>query len=145
MIIAVGCRVRSHRGTQFRQWATERLNEYLVKGFTIDNERLKDMRNLGDDYFEELLERIRGIRASEKRFYKKITDIYATSIDYDPNAEIMRKFFTTVQNKLHFAIHGHTEPELIQKTADATKKNMELTSWQGDRISKYDVTVAKNI
>src|SRR5699024_1820972 len=114
MIIAVGYRVRSHRGTQFRRWATERLNEYIVKGFTMDDDRLKDIRNLGEDYFDELLERIRDIRASEKRFYRKITDIYATSIDYEPNADITRRFFQTVQNKLHFAIHGHTAPELIQ-------------------------------
>lgn len=144
MIIAVGYRVRSHRGTQFRKWATERLNEYLVKGFTIDDERLKDMRNLGDDYFDELLERIRDIRASEKRFFRKITDIYATSIDYDPKAKTTKEFFATVQNKLHFAIHGHTAAELIQKRADATKENMGLTSWKGERIRKSDVTVAKN-
>ena len=128
MILAVGYRVRSHRGTQFRQWATERLKEYLVKGFTMDDERLKEMRNLGDDYFEELLERIRDIRASEKRFYQKITDIYATAVDYEPNADITRRFFATVQNKLHFAIHGHMAPELIQKRADASKENMGLTS-----------------
>lgn len=103
VIIAVGYRVRSHRGTQFRQWATERLNEYMVKGFTMDDERLKEMRNIGADYFDELLERIRDIRASERRFYYKITDIYATSIDYDPNTPIAREFFATVQNKLHFA------------------------------------------
>lgn len=144
MILAVGYRVRSHRGTQFRQWATERLKEYLVKGFTMDDERLKEMRNLGDDYFDELLERIRDIRASEKRFYQKITDIYATAVDYEPNADITRRFFATVQNKLHFAIHGHTAPELIQKRADASKENMGLTSWKGDRIRKSDVTVAKN-
>ncbi|GIN58365.1 RhuM family protein [Lederbergia ruris] len=108
MIIAIGYRVRSHRGTQFRQWATERLNEYLVKGFTMDDDRLKEMRNFGQDYFDELLERIRDIRASEKRFYQKITDIYATSVDYDPKAEITQEFFATVQNKLHFAIHGQT-------------------------------------
>lgn len=144
MIIAVGYRVRSHRGTQFRQWATERLNEYLVKGFTMDDERLKEMRNLGDDYFDELLKRIRDIRASEKRFYKKITDIYATSIDYDPNAKMTQQFFATVQNKLHFAIHGHTAAELIHKRADASKKNMGLTTWQGDKVRKSDVTVAKN-
>src|SRR5690625_1452503 len=144
MILAVGYRVRSHRGTQFRQWATERLKEYLVKGFTMDDERLKEMRNLGDDYFDELLEQIRDIRASEKRFYRKITDIYATSIDYEANADITRRFFQTVQNKLHFAIHGHTAPELIRKRADARKENMGLTSWKGDRIRKSDVTVAKN-
>ncbi len=108
MILAIGYRVRSHRGTQFRQWATERLNEYLVKGFTMDDDRLKDMRNFGEDYFDELLERIQDIRASEKRFYQKITDIYATSVDYNPDAEITQKFFATIQNKLHFAIHGMT-------------------------------------
>ncbi|MED3654292.1 virulence RhuM family protein [Heyndrickxia sporothermodurans] len=144
MIIAVGYRVRSHRGTQFRQWATERLNEYMVKGFTMDDERLKEMRNIGADYFDELLERIRDIRASERRFYQKITDIYATSIDYDPNTPIAREFFATVQNKLHFAIHGHTASELIMKRADASKPNMGLTSWKGDKVRKHDVTVAKN-
>lgn len=144
MIIAVGYRVRSHRGTQFRQWATERLNEYMVKGFTMDDDRLKDMRNLGADYFDELLERIRDIRASERRFNQKITDIYATSIDYDPNSTIAREFFTTVQNKLHFAIHGHTASELIVERADATKPNMGLTNWKGDKVRKNDVTVAKN-
>src|SRR5690625_4770617 len=144
MILAVGYRVRSHRGTQFRQWATERLNEYLVKGFTMDDDRLKEMRNLGDDYFDELLKRIRDIRASEKRFYKKITDIYATSIDYNPNAEMTQEFFATIQNKLHFAIHGYTAAELIHKRADASKENMGLTTWQGDKVRKSDVTVAKN-
>lgn len=144
MIIAVGYRVRSHRGTQFRQWATERLNEYMVKGFTMDDERLKGMRNIGADYFDELLERIRDIRASERRFYQKITDIYATSIDYDPSTPIAREFFATVQNKLHFAIHGHTASELIMKRADASKPNMGLTSWKGDKVRKQDVVVAKN-
>jgi len=144
MIIAIGYRVRSHRGTQFRQWATERLNEYLVKGFTMDDDRLKDMRNFGEDYFDELLERIRDIRASEKRFYQKITDIYATSVDYNPDAEITQKFFATVQNKLHFAIHGMTAAELISDRADAEKENMGLTSWKGDKVRKRDVTVAKN-
>lgn len=144
MIIAVGYRVRSSRGTQFRRWATERLNEYLVKGFTMDDERLKGMRNIGDDYFDELLERIRDIRASEKRFYKKITDIYALSIDYDGKSEEAKKFFATVQNKLHFAIHGHTAAELIEQRADATKDNMGLTTWKGDKVRKGDITVAKN-
>ncbi|WP_047984315.1 virulence RhuM family protein [Ornithinibacillus californiensis] len=144
MIIAIGYRVRSHRGTQFRQWATERLNEYLVKGFTMDDDRLKDMRNFGQDYFDELLERIRDIRASEKRFYQKITDIYATSIDYDSNAEITQEFFSTVQNKLHFAIHGQTAAELIVERANAGRENMGLTSWKGDKVRKRDVTVAKN-
>ncbi|KAB8136807.1 virulence RhuM family protein [Gracilibacillus oryzae] len=144
MIIAVGYRVRSHRGTQFRQWATERLNEYLVKGFTMDDERLKEIRNIGSDYFDELLERIRDIRASERRFYQKITDIYATSIDYNPSTPIAKEFFATVQNKLHFAIHGYTASELIMKRSDATKPNMGLTSWKGDKVRKQDVVVAKN-
>ncbi len=144
MILAIGYRVRSHRGTQFRQWATARLNEYLVKGFTMDDDRLKEMRNFGEDYFDELLERIRDIRASEKRFYQKITDIYATSVDYNPDAEITQKFFATVQNKLHFAIHGMTAAELISNRSDAEKENMGLTSWKGDKVRKRDVTVAKN-
>ncbi len=144
MIIAIGYRVRSHRGTQFRQWATERLNEYLVKGFTMDDDRLKEMRNIGQDYFDELLERIRDIRASERRFYQKITDIYATAVDYDAKAEISHEFFATVQNKLHFAIHGHTASELIAERADASKENMGLTSWKGDKVRKQDVKVAKN-
>lgn len=144
MIVAIGYRVRSHRGTQFRQWATERLNEYLVKGFTMDDDRLKEMRNFGQDYFDELLERIRDIRASEKRFYQKITDIYATSVDYDPKAEVTQEFFATVQNKLHFAIHGKTAAELISDRADAEKENMGLTSWKGDKVRKRDVTIAKN-
>lgn len=144
MILAVGYRVRSHRGTQFRQWATERLNEYLVKGFTMDDDRLKEIRNLGHDYFDELLKRIRDIRASEKRFYKQITDIYATSIDYDPNVPMTRNFFATVQNKLHFAIHGYTAAELIKLRADASKDNMGLTTWKGNKVRKDDVTVAKN-
>ncbi|GGE53564.1 2-hydroxyacid dehydrogenase [Pullulanibacillus camelliae] len=144
MILAIGYRVRSHRGTQFRQWATERLNEYLVKGFTMDDDRLKDMRNFGQDYFDELLERIRDIRASERRFYQKITDIYATAVDYDGKAEVSKEFFATVQNKLHFAIHGHTASELIAERADAMKENMGLTSWKGDKVQKQDVKVAKN-
>lgn len=134
MILAIGYRVRSHRGTQFRQWATERLNEYLVKGFTMDDERLKEMRNFGEDYFDELLERIRDIRAPEKRFYQKITDIYATSVDYAPKAEITQEFFATVQNKLHFAIHGHT-------AADA-KKPMYMKVWAEklymNNMKRYD-------
>ncbi|WP_330948771.1 virulence RhuM family protein [Virgibacillus sp. MG-45] len=144
MIIAIGYRVRSHRGTQFRQWATKRLNEYLVKGFVMDDDRLKEMRNFGQDYFDELLERIRDIRASEKRFYQKITDIYATSVDYDPKAEITQEFFATVQNKLHFAIHGQTAAELIVDRAKSEKENMGLTAWKSDIVRKRDVTVAKN-
>lgn len=147
VIIAIGYRVRSQRGTQFRQWATQRLREYVVKGFVLDDERLKDGRNLGEDYFDELLERIRDIRASERRFYQKITDIYATSIDYNPHVQITLDFFKTVQNKIHWAIHGHTAAELIAERADATKPNMGLTSWKHgprSRIHKTDVIVAKN-
>jgi len=144
MIVAIGYRVRTHRGTQLRQWATKRLNEYLVKGFTMDNDSAKEMRNLGQDYFEELLERIHDIRASDRRFYQKITDIYATAVDYDGKAAMSKGFFVTVQNKLHFAIHGHTVFELIAKRADASKENMGLTSWKGEKVRKQDIMVAKN-
>ncbi len=126
MILAVGYRVRSHRGTQFRQWATRTLSEFLVKGFVMDDERLKQGRNIGEDYFDELLERIRAIRASERRFYQKITDIYATSIDYDPNVEITQTFYATVQNKLHWAIHGHTAAEVIVERALASAGNASV-------------------
>jgi len=144
-IIAVGYRVRSHRGTQFRRWATERLKEYIVKGFAMDDERLKEVRTpFCADYFDELLERIRDIRAGEKRFYRKITELFATSVDYDPNAAISRELFATVQNKLHWAVTGHTAPELIAERADAGKPNMGLTSWKGAKVRKGDVTVAKN-
>ena len=147
VIIAVGYRVRSHRGTQFRQWATALLREYMVKGFVLDDQRLKDLRNLGRDYFAELLERIRDIRASERRFYQKITDIYSTSVDYDPKHPLSQEFFATVQNKLHWAIHGHTAAEIIRDRADASQPNMGLTTWQNapaGRIRKSDVAVAKN-
>ncbi|MCD4784787.1 MAG: virulence RhuM family protein [Candidatus Eremiobacteraeota bacterium] len=148
MILAVGYRVRSNRGIQFRRWATDRLKEYIIKGFVLDDERLKSGRNLGRDYFDELLERIRDIRSSERRFYQKITDIYAKcSIDYAFSADISKKFFATVQNKLHWAIHGHTAAELIKERADAEKPNIGLTTWKnapGGPIRKYDVTVAKN-
>ena len=144
MIIAVGYRVRSHRGTQFRRWATERLREFLVKGFTMDDERLKEGRGLGDDYFDELLDRIRDIRASEKQFYRKITEIYSLSADYDPNTEMTREFFATVQNKLHWAITGHTAAELIANRANADKPNMGLTSWKGKKVRQVDVCNAKN-
>lgn len=144
MIISIGYRVRSHRGTQFRKWATERLNDYLVKGFAMDDDRLKDMRHFGEDYFDELLERIRDIRSSEKRFYQKMTDIYATSVDYDAKSEMTEQFFATVQNKLHYAIHGRTAAELIAKRATPEKENMGLTSWKGDKVRRNDVTVAKN-
>ncbi len=146
-ILAVGYRVRSARGTAFRQWATARLSELLVKGFTLDDERLKDGRSLGSDYFDELLERIRAIRASERMFYQKITDIYATSIDYDPVHALSQTFFATVQNKLHFAIHGRTAAEVIKGRADAVKPRMGLTTWKNaphGPIRKADVAVAKN-
>lgn len=143
-IIAVGYRVRSHRGTQFRKWATERLNEYLVKGFTIDDARLKEGVNIGSDYFDELLERIRDIRSSEKRFYQKLREIYKLAVDYDPQAEETFEFFRIVQNKLHFAISGKTAAELISERADASRPNMGLTSWKGVKVRKWDVTVAKN-
>ena len=144
MILAIGYRVRSHRGTQFRRWATERLNEYLIKGFVLDDERLKEGRNIGADYFDELLERIRDIRASEKRFYQKLKDIYTLAIDYDPNAETTLEFFKTVQNTLHWAITGRTAAEIIAERADAGKPNMGLTSWKGAKVRKGDVIVAKN-
>lgn len=144
VIIAVGYRVRSSRGTQFRQWATERLREYVVKGFAMDDERLKQGRSLGLDYFDELLERIRDIRASEKRFYEKIRDIYALSIDYDPKAEVSREFLAIVQNKLHFAVSGRTAAEIIAERADENKPNMGLTSWKGAKVRRDDVTIAKN-
>ena len=144
MILAVGYRVRSSRGTQFRRWATERLNEYLVKGFSIDDERLKHGINIGSDYFDELLERIRDIRASEKRFYQKIRDIYKLAVDYDPKAKETQEFFQTVQNKLHFAITGKTAAEIIAERANSKKPNMGLTSWKGTKVRRRDVTVAKN-
>lgn len=143
-ILAVGYRVRSSRGTQFRQWATGKLREYLVKGFVMDDERLKEGRHIGTDYFDELLERIRDIRASEKRFYQKIRDIYALSIDYDPKAEVTKEFFQVVQNKLHWAITGLTAAELIEKRADASKPNMGLTAWKGAKVRRKDVVIAKN-
>ncbi|MEN8264708.1 MAG: virulence RhuM family protein [Nitrospirota bacterium] len=143
-IISVGYRVRSHRGTQFRKWATERLNEYIVKGFTMDDARLKEGVNIGSDYFDEQLERIRDIRSSEKRFYQKIRDIYKLAVDYDPKAEETLEFFRIVQNKLHFAISGKTAAELISERADASKPNMGLTAWKGAKVRKGDVTVAKN-
>lgn len=141
-IIAVGYRVRSHRGTQFRQWATQRLREYLVKGFTLDDERLKQPESGG--YFEELLARIRDIRATEKLFWRKVLDIYATSIDYDPSAEASKRFFAAVQNKMHWAAHGHTAAEVIHARADADKPNMGLTSFTGLKPRQQEAEVAKN-
>ena len=142
VIISVGYRVKSLRGTQFRQWATKRLNEYIRKGFTMDDERLKSLG--GGGYFKELLERIRDIRASEKVFYRQILDIYATSIDYDPNAEISIKFFKRVQNKIHYAIHGQTAAEVIYNRADSEKEFMGLTSFKGSRPHLSDAKIAKN-
>ena len=142
VIISVGYRVKSFRGTQFRQWATKRLNEYIRKGFTMDDERLKSLG--GGGYFKELLERIRDIRASEKVFYRQILDIYATSIDYDPNAEISVDFFKKVQNKIHYAVHGQTAAEVIYNRADSEKEFMGLTSFKGSRPHLSDVKVAKN-
>ena len=149
VIISVGYRVRSHRGTQFRQWATQRLREYLVKGFTMDDERLKKGGKAGTpDYFDELLARIRDIRSSEKIFWRKVLDIYATSSDYDPANDQSALFFKTVQNKMHWAAHGHTAAEVIAKRADAGKPNMGLTNWpgsgEGATLRKADVGVAKN-
>lgn len=145
-ILAVGYRVRSHRGTQFRQWATARLSEYLVKGFTMDDERLKNPPGKGQkDYFDELLERIRDIRSSERRFYQKVLDIYATSVDYTPDAETSHRFFATVQNKMHWATHGHTAAEVIAERADADKPYMGLqTTRPGGIVRKDDAAVAKN-
>lgn len=146
-ILAVGYRVRSARGTQFRQWATATLGEYLVKGFAMDDERLKEGRHLGTDYFDELLARIRDIRASERRFYQKITDIFATSIDYESRAEITQTFYATVQNKLHWAITGRTAAEIVKARADASKPNMGLTTWKNapsGPVRKGDIAVAKN-
>jgi hypothetical protein len=142
MILAVGYRVRSARGTQFRQWATTHLREYLIKGFVLDDERLKNPG--GWDYFDELLERIREIRASEKRFYQKIRDIYTTSIDYNPKSDEAKLFFKKVQNKMFWAITGHTAAEIVSGRANASLSNMGLTSWQGSHVRKQDVTIAKN-
>jgi len=142
VIISVGYRVKSHRGTQFRIWATQRLREYIVKGFTLDDERLK--RGGGGNYFDELLARIRDIRSSEKVFWRKVLEIYATSIDYDPRVETSQRFFATVQNKMHWAAHGHTAAEVIAARADAAKPNLGLTSWTGAAPRRTDVVVAKN-
>ncbi len=141
VIISVGYRVKSHVGTHFRIWATQRLREYIIKGFVMDDERLKEARN---NYFDELLSRIRDIRSSEKVFYRKICDIYATSIDYDANSENTRKFFATIQNKFHWAIHAHTAAELIKLRADASKAQMGLTNFPGEQIKRQDVVAAKN-
>ena len=146
VIISVGYRVKSHRGTQFRIWATKRLREYIVKGFTMDDERLKNPPGKGQtDYFDELLARIRDIRSSERRFYQKVLDIYATSVDYTPDAEVSQKFFATVQNKMHWATHGHTAAEIVHERADAGKPFMGmLTTRPGGRVRKEDAAIAKN-
>ena len=145
-ILAVGFRVRSHRGTQFRQWAMARLGEYLLKGFTMDDERLKNPPGKGQkDYFDEQLERVRDIRSSERRFYQKVLDIYATSVDYTPDAKLSQQFFATVQNKMHWAAHGQTAAEVILARVDAGQPFMGLkTTRAGGVIRKEDVAIAKN-
>ena len=142
-IISVGYRIKSHIATKFRIWATQHIKEYIVKGFVIDDERLKNP-DLPFDYFDELLRRIQDIRTSEKRFYHKITDIYATSVDYDPTLETSIMFFKTVQNKMHWAITGQTAAEIIKNRADSNKPYMGLTSWRGEKPRKQDVSIAKN-
>lgn len=142
VIISVGYRVSSHRGTQFRIWATGRLKEYLIKGFALDDERLK--QNGNGNYFDELLARIRDIRSSEKVFWRKVLDIYATSIDYEPLTETSKIFFSIIQNKMHWAAHGHTAAEIIYARADAEKVNMGLTSWSGKNFQRSDIGIAKN-
>jgi len=142
VIISVGYRVKSHRGTQFRIWATGRLKEFIIKGFTLDDERLKSGNQI--NYFDELLDRIRDIRSSEKIFYQKVKDIYTLSIDYDPKTDQTKDFFATIQNKLHWAIHQHTAAEIIVERVNADKQNLGLTTWKTDKIRKLDVTIAKN-
>lgn len=142
VIISVGYRVKSHRGTQFRIWATQRLREYLVKGFTLDDERLK--RESSGNYFDELLARIRDIRSSEKVFWRKVLDIYATSIDYDPRTATSQQFFATVQNKMHWAAHGHTAAEIVHRRADATRPHMGMIGWLGEKPRKAEAAIAKN-
>ncbi|MDO4430480.1 MAG: virulence RhuM family protein [Lonepinella koalarum] len=146
-IIAVGYRVNSREATQFRIWATNTLREFIIKGFVLDDKRLKQGKHFGQDYFEQLVEKIREIRASERRFYEKITDLYALSSDYDPKSSLTRQFFATVQNKLHWAITGQTAAELIYHNANSESPNMGLTTWRNapdGKILKSDVTVAKN-
>jgi hypothetical protein len=142
VIISVGYRVKSHRGTQFRIWATQRLREYIVKGFTMDDERLKQRG--GGNYFEELLARIRDIRSSEKEFWRKVLEIYATSIDYDPSVEASRQFFATVQNKMHWAAHGQTAAEVVHARVSAAKPQAGMTNWVGAKPSKAEAVIAKN-
>jgi len=144
MVLAIGYRVKSDVGTQFRKWASNALIEYMQKGFVLNDERLKNPKVYGADYFDELLERIRDIRASEKRLYRKITDVFATSIDYDSKSETAKLFFQTVQNKLHFAVTGQTAAEIVHSRADASKNNMGLTNFSGAVVRKTDISVAKN-
>lgn len=144
MILAVGYRVRSNVGIHFRRWASSILTEYMKKGFALNDERLRNPREFGADYFDELLERIRDIRASEKRVYQKVKEIFALSVDYDSKSQIAQNFFKSVQNKLEYAATGHTAPELIAERADASKDNMGLTSFRGAKVRRGDVTVAKN-
>ena len=147
MIIAVGFKVNSERAVQFRKWVNQIAKDYTIKGWVMDDERLKRGTYLTDKYFEEQLERVREIRASERKFYQKITDLYATAIDYDKNAAATRRFYASVQNKMHYAVHGHTAAELIVSRADSQKPHMGLTTWQDapdGKIKKSDVTVAKN-
>ncbi len=141
VIISVGYRVKSHRGTQFRIWATQRLREYIVKGFVMDDQRLAGGVV---NYFDELVERVRRIRTSERNFYEKVRDIFATSIDYDPKTDYAQQFYATVQNKFHYAIHGHTAAELIAKRIDSSKEFMGLTNWSGKIITSKDAKIAKN-
>lgn len=143
MILGVGYRVRSPRGTQFRRWATTVLQDYLVKGFALDDQKLKEPAG-GWDYFDELLERVREIRASEKRFYQKVRDLFSTAVDYDRTDETARRFFQTIQNKMLWAVTGHTAAELILERADPTSSNMDLTNWAGGKVRKADVATAKN-
>jgi hypothetical protein len=143
VIISVGYRVKSQKGTQFRIWATQRLKEYIVKGFALDDERLKQ-GGKSTRYFQELLQRIRDIRSSERNFYQKVTDIYTTSIDYDPKNDLTHKFFATVQNKMHYAVHGQTAAELINSRADSTKPLMGLVNFKGNFITAQDARIAKN-
>lgn len=142
VIISVGYRVKSHRGTQFRIWATQRLREYIVKGFTMNDELLKQAG--GGNYFDELLARIRDIRSSEKIFWRKVLDVFATSIDYDPNTELSQEFFKSVQNKMHWAAHGHTAAEIIFYRIDANKSNLGLTNFQGEKPTLQETEIAKN-
>jgi hypothetical protein len=143
MVLALGFRVRSQMGVRFRQWANDKLKEFIIKGFVLDDQRLKDPVR-GNDYFDELTRRIQDIRTSERRFYQKITDIYATSVDYSKDDPLTQQFYATVQNKVHYAIHGQTAAEVILSRANSSQPHMGLTSWEGARVRKSDVAIAKN-